>query len=121
VAAALDGEPARIVMGRAYSGTDGVRTSYREARSLVDYDAGERVARYEDILVPRVLLGDARARAAFIEQLLGPLDARRGGAALRDAVLAYADSGFRSSARAKRPACRWRIRKYASGSNWRTG
>jgi purine catabolism regulator len=102
VAAALDGEPARIVMGRAYSGTDGVRTSYREARSLVDYDAGERVARYEDILVPRVLLGDARARAAFIEQLLGPLDARRGGAALRDAVLAYADSGFRFKRTAER-------------------
>jgi purine catabolism regulator len=92
--AGLDGEPVRFVFGRAYGGTEGVRTSYREARSLVDYDGRERVARYEEVLVPRVLLGDARARASFLEQLLGPLAARRGGIALRQAVLAYADEGF---------------------------
>lgn len=92
--AGLDGEPVRFIFGRAYGGTEGVRTSYREARSLVDYDGRTRVARYEEVLVPRVLLGDARARGSFLEQLLGPLTARRGGAALREAVLAYADEGF---------------------------
>lgn len=90
----MEGEPVRFVFGRQYAGTEGVRTSYREARSLVDYEGRGRVARYEEVLVPRVLLGDARARASFLEQLLGPLASRRGGVALLEAVLTYADEGF---------------------------
>jgi PucR family transcriptional regulator, purine catabolism regulatory protein len=100
--AALDGEPVRIAFGRPYSGTDGVRVSYREARSLVAYDGAARVLCYEAVLLPRVLQGDSAARAAFLEQLLGPLNGRRGGEAMRDAVLAYAAEGFRFRRTAER-------------------
>jgi purine catabolism regulator len=102
IAPALDSESARLLLGRPYSGTEGVRASYLEARSLVDYDSGERVARYEDVLLPRVLLGDRRARKSFLQQLLAPLESRRGGAALRAATLAYAESGFRFRRTAER-------------------
>jgi purine catabolism regulator len=94
IAAALDDDAARLVFGRAASGTDGVRASYCEARELLGYDGIGRVARYEDVLVPRVLLGDARARDAFVRDLFGPLAGAKGERAMRDALLRFADEGF---------------------------
>jgi purine catabolism regulator len=90
----LASDPLRFVFGRVATGTDGARTSYREAQELLGYDGLGRVAAYEDVLVPRVLLGDARARAAFLRDLFAPLETRRGGAALREALLRYAEAGF---------------------------
>ena len=102
VAAALDDPSLRIAFGRAHTGADGVRTSYREARSLATYQHGARVVLYEDVLLPRVLEGDAGARSAFLEQLFGPLARRRGGHALQEAVVAYAREGFRFRRTAER-------------------
>jgi purine catabolism regulator len=102
VAAALDDPSLRIAFGRAHAGADGVRTSYREARSLATYQHGDRVVLYEDVLLPRVLEGDAGARSAFLEQLFGPLARRRGGHALQEAVVAYAREGFRFRRTAER-------------------
>ncbi|MBD5635187.1 MAG: helix-turn-helix domain-containing protein, partial [Candidatus Eremiobacteraeota bacterium] len=93
-AAALEGEPVRFVFGRVAHGTGGARASYREARELLGYDGLERVCAYEDVLVPRVLLGDASAREALLRDLFAPLDARKGGAILREALLRYAETGF---------------------------
>ena len=90
----LAGEHVSFVFGRLAAGTDGARSSYREAQELLGYDGLGRVAAYEDVLVPRVLLGDARAREAFLRDLLAPLEGRKGGATLREALLRYADSGF---------------------------
>ncbi|MEO6990818.1 MAG: PucR family transcriptional regulator ligand-binding domain-containing protein [Candidatus Baltobacteraceae bacterium] len=94
LAPALDDPRDRIVLGRAHDGTRGLRAGYLEARSLIGYARAGEIVRYEDVLVPRVLLGDAEAREAFLEQLLGPLRSLRGHAGLRDALLTYADEGF---------------------------
>jgi purine catabolism regulator len=94
LAAALDGHAVRVVFGRVATGTDGVRASYREAQELLGYDGLGRVARYEDALLPRVLAGDPAAREAFVRELLGALEGRKGGAALREAILCYAEQGF---------------------------
>lgn len=94
LAAAVDDPAARIVFGREATGTDGVRASYREARELLGYEGLGRLARYEDVLLPRVLVGDVAAREAFVEELFGALAGRKGGDALRQAILSYADHGF---------------------------
>lgn len=94
IADAVTDAGVRFVFGRSATGTAGVRASYREARELLGYDGLGRVSRFEDALVPRVLLGDARARAAFVRELFGALAGRKGEAALRDAMIRYADEGF---------------------------
>lgn len=94
IAHALADDRVRLLFGSVAAGTDGVRASYREARELLDYDGLRPLARYEDALVPRVLLGDARAREAFLANLYGALDAHKGGRKLREAMLCYANEGF---------------------------
>jgi len=94
IAAAVANEGVRFVFGRSATGTAGVRASYREARELLGYDGLGRVSRYEDALVPRVLLGDARARTAFVRELFGALAGRKGEIALREAMIAYSNQGF---------------------------
>jgi purine catabolism regulator len=91
---ALTGDPVRIAFGRTATGTDGVRGSYREAQDVLGYNGTHRVARYEDALLPRVLLGDERARAAFLAELFGRLEGRKGATVLREAMLRFAEEGF---------------------------
>ena len=90
----LAGERVRFVFGRAAAGTGGARSSYREAQELIGYDGLGRVAVYEDVLLPRVLLGDAAARETFLRDLLASLDGRRGGKTMREALMRYAELGF---------------------------
>jgi purine catabolism regulator len=94
VADALGDDGVTMVVGRAYAGTSGVRRSYREARSLLNYASGARVRTFEEALVPRVLMGDHAARDAFLEDLFGQLKTRKGGETLKRALLALAASGF---------------------------
>jgi len=99
---ALGDESTAIVLGRRYRGTPGMRKSYREARSLLTYRDSAPVRRFEDAIVPRVLMGDAGARTDFIEDMFGALRKRKGGAVLEEALLTLANSGFnyRKAARA---------------------
>ncbi len=94
VADALAPHGVRVVFGRVATGTGGVRASYREAREMLGYDGIGRFARYEDVLLPRVLAGDVTAREAFVRELFGALDGRKGADVLREAILRYADHGF---------------------------
>lgn len=91
----LDDETLSLVVGRSYLGSHGARRSYREALSLIGYANRRRVCEFDDVLVPRVVAGDAEARRAFVEGFVGPLLAQRGGKALANAVFEYARSGFR--------------------------
>ena len=91
---ALGDESIAIVLGRAYSGAQGARRSYREAQSLLSYRDATKIRRFEDALVPRVLMGDPGARTAFVEDLLGPLQAHKNGDMLKRVLLTYARSGF---------------------------
>ena len=102
VVAGLSDEGVTVVLGRSYTGTQGARRSYREALSLLNYQSAARIRTFEDALVPRVLMGDPAARAAFIEDLFGALKTRRGGETLTKALLALAASGFNFKETAER-------------------
>jgi PucR family transcriptional regulator, purine catabolism regulatory protein len=90
----LEDDSVTMVLGRSHTGTQGARRSYREAQSLLGYPDGARVRRFEDALVPRVLMGDAGAHEAFVDHMLGPLRTRKDGKALEDVLLALARHGF---------------------------
>jgi PucR family transcriptional regulator, purine catabolism regulatory protein len=91
----LDDPGVTLVAGRAHHGAAGARASYREALSLLRYRRRRTVCAFDDVLVPRVLSGDTEARQAFIADVLGPLQAQRGGQALVAAILGLARNGFR--------------------------
>jgi purine catabolism regulator len=93
LAATLD-PAASLVSGRTHCGVEGARTSYRQALSLLRYRNRKRVCSFDDVLVPRVIGGDAEARRTFIDDVVAPLLAQRGGKNLADAVLALARNGF---------------------------
>lgn len=82
------------VAGRPYPGPDGARRSYREACSLLEYVRSPGVYRYEDLILERVLAGDAEARTAFRDVLLGPLQRARHGERLAETLFAWVDARF---------------------------
>jgi len=83
-----------MVWGRARSGVQGIELSFREARSLLPHLEPRRVLLYDAWLVPRVLLGDADARAALLDEVFGPVRALRGGARLVSTLVAWSRAGF---------------------------
>jgi PucR family transcriptional regulator, purine catabolism regulatory protein len=97
---ALDDPSLSIVIGREHPGVDGARTSYREALSLLAYRDRPPVADYDGMLVPRVITGDASARATFLDDFFGRLRERKNGRELADALLMLARHGFRFRAAA---------------------
>ncbi len=103
-AATIDGALAdpslAIVIGREHRGVDGARTSYREALSLLSYRDRPRIATYDDLLVPRVILGDPSARTQFLDDFFAPLRQRKNGRELATALLTLARHGFRFRAAA---------------------
>lgn len=82
------------VAGRPYSGADGVRRSYREACALLDSVGRPGLFRYEDLVLERVLVGDAEARHAFVTLWLGPLERVRNGERLVETLLAWVRHRF---------------------------
>jgi purine catabolism regulator len=95
ILASLGEDGLTIVAGRTHRGTSGVRRSYREALSLVGYRNRKAACNFDDVLVPRVIAGEAEARRTFMHDLLTPLLSQRGGIGLAQAVLGLARSGFR--------------------------
>lgn len=93
--AALDEPGVSLVFGRVHGGAAGARESYHEALSLIPYRHRGTVCYYEDLLVPRVIMGDPAARDSFLHELFEPLRSRKGGANLTRALLTLARSGFR--------------------------
>ena len=88
------GEAVGMVWGRVHHGVMGIQRSFREARSLLPHLVAGQVLGYDGWLVPRVLLGDAEARAALLDELFGPLRRSRGGERLVETVVAWARCGF---------------------------
>lgn len=84
-----------IVLGREHLGAEGARTSYREALSLLSYRDRPALCTYDELLVPRVIMGDASARETFLEGFFRPLRDRKNGRELSKAMLALARHGFR--------------------------
>lgn len=92
---ALNDSALSIVLGREHQGTAGARSSYREALSLLSYRDRPALSTYDDLLVPRVIMGDASARETFLDGFFRPLRERKNGKELAKALLALARHGFR--------------------------
>jgi PucR family transcriptional regulator, purine catabolism regulatory protein len=84
-----------MVLGREHKGAEGARLSYREAVSLIRYRDRPRICTYDELLVPRVIMGDGAARETFLDDFFRPLRERRNGRELAKALLALARHGFR--------------------------
>jgi purine catabolism regulator len=95
VDAALNDPALSIAVGREHPGVEGARASYREALSLLSYRDRPRIATYDDMLVPRVITGDAAARESFLNDFFEPLRERKNGRELAIALLTLARHGFR--------------------------
>ncbi len=111
LAGALGSGPAtpgmrRVVVGRAYSGPNGVRRSYDEASAALDVAArlslADPVVDATDLLVYQVLLRDRAAIGDLVNSLLTPLMQARGGA---EPLLATLEAYF-STGRAAASAAR---------------
>ncbi len=94
IAGELDEPGLSLVVGREHAGVEGARTSYREAVSMLGYRDRPRIATYDDLLVPRVITGDASARETFLNDFFAPLRAKKNGRELAAALLTLARHGF---------------------------
>ena len=110
VATALDdlGSGAwRVGEGRVEPGPAGVARSYRQAREALELagrlERAESVARYDELLVYHLLLGDRIELQALVDRTLGGLrDARGGAGPFVDTLEAYFAEGGNISATARR-------------------
>lgn len=102
--AALGAPDLSLAISRAHEGVAGVRRAYQEVLAAAPILDPGTFAHAERLLVPRVLSGDATAQREFLDELLGPVHAARGGAVLAETLLAYARHGFHL-ARAARALC----------------
>jgi len=91
----------RILIGRSHLGLSGVRQSYQEAMSLLDHVSVAGVHRFDEWLVPRTLMGDARARMALLERTIHPLRDTRDGETLEATLRAWVAADFNYSDTAK--------------------
>jgi purine catabolism regulator len=83
-----------LIVGRPHRGADDIQRGYDEICSVLPHLAPGKFYRYEHLLVPRVLMGDETARAAFLDDLFGTLVSAKNGAQLIDTLLAWAKAGF---------------------------
>jgi purine catabolism regulator len=83
-----------LTLSRPHSGGEGVRQGYRELLALLPLLRPGEFTPAERLLLPRVLTGEAAARAEFLGELLGPLRAARHGDVLEQSLIAFARHGF---------------------------
>lgn len=86
---------------QTYQGWQGVAQGYREAQAMLPHLGRGEMRGYAELLLPRVLAGDAQAQAAFIGQLLQPIREQRGGEAIAQTLLAWARLGFHAKRTAR--------------------
>jgi sugar diacid utilization regulator len=97
----------QVAAGRAFPGAYGVARSYEEARESLAFadrlDLDDDVVDARDLLVYRVLGRDQAAIVDLVRDVLGPLDAVRGGAeVLLGTLHAYFDAGEVATEAARR-------------------
>ena len=86
---------------QTYQGWQGLALGYREAQTLLPHLQAGQMRGYAELLLPRVLAGDSDAQSAFIQQLLQPILAQRGGEAIAETLLAWARLGFHAKRTAR--------------------
>ena len=83
-----------LAVSRPHRGVAGVRAAGHDVASLVEHLKPGQLLRFEHIMFPQALMGDAQARRMLIDSRLGPLlhDPRH--AVLLDTLRALAHTGF---------------------------
>lgn len=86
----------RMALGisRAYQGLEGIRRGYLEMLDMLPHLKFGALLTYDDLLLPRVLMGDHDAQQAFLADLLTPLQRSRSGETLIRTLMAFAREGF---------------------------
>ena len=90
----LGGHDCAFGLSRAYSGVTGIHKGYGETLAILPHLSFGVFQRYEELLLPRVLLGEPEARAAFLQEMFGGLSQLRNGDLFVKTVIAFAQSGF---------------------------
>lgn len=85
---------AAIAVSRVHSGIEGMATGSKDVDALLPTLRPGRLHRFDEILFPRALLGDANARDMLIERLVTPLVSRPRGESLLETLCTLADEGF---------------------------
>jgi len=86
----------RSAMGLSelHKGVSGMRAAGKEVADIMEHLLPGRIQSFDEILFPRVLAGEASARALFLSRLFDGLDEERKGAQLLDTAVALAEEGF---------------------------
>lgn len=77
-----------------YRGFTSVRQGYTEVSSILPHISFGQLHRYQDLLVPRVLMGDHDARSSFLGKLFDPPQKSKNGDVLISTLLTFARMGF---------------------------
>ncbi|TAM76289.1 PucR family transcriptional regulator [bacterium] len=93
-----------VIVGRAHDGFAGIRESYREALQLVPYRRRGVVGYFDELIFPRVIMGDTEAREPFLRALFAPLESDKHGETIKMTLLTYVSAGFQVRETAKRLA-----------------
>ncbi|WP_169306688.1 PucR family transcriptional regulator [Cohnella pontilimi] len=70
------------------------RHAYKEVRSLLPYVRYGQFHSYEDLFIPRILMGEIEAHSGFLDKLFGPLRDHKSGDILIHTLLTFASMGF---------------------------
>jgi PucR family transcriptional regulator, purine catabolism regulatory protein len=90
----LQAKDVTLFISRKHKGFEGVSQGYAEVCSMIPYAAAGEAARFEDLLVHRVLTGEQEARLQFMAKLFAPLKTGKNGEVLVETLIAAARSGF---------------------------
>jgi PucR family transcriptional regulator, purine catabolism regulatory protein len=91
---AISDQRAAMAVSRVQTGIEGMATGSKDVDALLPTLRPGRLHRFDEILFPRALLGDANARDMLIERLVTPLIARPRGESLLETLCTLADEGF---------------------------
>jgi PucR family transcriptional regulator, purine catabolism regulatory protein len=91
---AIRDQRAALAVSRVHTGIDGMATGSKDVDALLPTLRPGRLHRFDEILFPRALLGDANAREMLIERLVTPLVTRPRGESLLETLGTLADEGF---------------------------
>jgi purine catabolism regulator len=91
---AISDQRAAMAISRVHTGIEGMATGSKDVDALLPTLRPGRLHRFDEILFPRALLGDANARDMLIERLVTPLVTRPRGESLLETLCTLADEGF---------------------------
>lgn len=90
-----------VVVGPPRMGLAGIRESYLSATELIPFSKPGLVRCFDEMLLPRVILGDERARTQFMNQIFARLENGGQGDQLKATLHAFVRFGFRIDETAK--------------------